>query len=86
MKGKVQNIHLLVLSVYLQLCAQQNMQVCVPSTPAQIYHLLRRQMLRTVRRPLIVITPKIIVTLPISGVFNGRTGQWHFPKCHSRNR
>jgi 2-oxoglutarate dehydrogenase E1 component len=35
---------------YLQLCAEHNMQVCVPSTPAQIYHLLRRQMVRRFRR------------------------------------
>ncbi len=41
---------------YLQLCAQQNMQVCIPSTPAQIFHLLRRQLLRPIRKPLIVIT------------------------------
>jgi 2-oxoglutarate dehydrogenase E1 component len=46
---------------YLQLCAQNNMQVCVPSTPAQIFHLLRRQMLRPVRKPLIVMTPKSLL-------------------------
>jgi 2-oxoglutarate dehydrogenase E1 component len=46
---------------YLQLCAEHNMQVCVPSTPAQIYHLLRRQMLRPYRRPLIVISPKSLL-------------------------
>ncbi|KYP97611.1 2-oxoglutarate dehydrogenase, partial [Sodalis-like endosymbiont of Proechinophthirus fluctus] len=40
------------LERYLQLCAEQNMQVCVPSTPAQIYHMLRRQALRNMRRPL----------------------------------
>ena len=34
------------------------MQVCVPTTPSQMFHLLRRQMLRTVRKPLIVMTPK----------------------------
>src|SRR4029434_8643735 len=43
---------------YLQLCAEHNMQVCVPSTPAQIFHLFRRQMLRSFRRPLIVMSPK----------------------------
>ncbi|MCD8542880.1 MAG: 2-oxoglutarate dehydrogenase E1 component, partial [Gammaproteobacteria bacterium] len=37
---------------------QDNMQVCVPSTPAQIFHLLRRQVRRAYRKPLIVITPK----------------------------
>ncbi len=54
------------LERYLQLCAQQNMQVCVPSTPAQIYHLLRRQMLRKVRRPLVVITPKSLLRHPLA--------------------
>lgn len=43
---------------YLQLCADYNIQVCVPSTPAQMFHLLRRQMLRPVRKPLVVFTPK----------------------------
>jgi 2-oxoglutarate dehydrogenase E1 component len=46
---------------YLQLCAEHNMQVCVPSTPAQMYHLLRRQMLRSFRRPLIVMSPKSLL-------------------------
>ncbi len=43
---------------YLQLCADYNIQVCVPSSAAQIFHLLRRQMLRPMRKPLIVFTPK----------------------------
>ncbi len=46
---------------YLQLCAQLNMQVCMPSTPAQIFHLLRRQMVRPLRKPLIVMTPKSLL-------------------------
>jgi len=46
---------------YLQLCAQHNMQVCVPSTPAQIFHLLRRQMVRNYRKPLIVMSPKSLL-------------------------
>ena len=49
------------LERYLQLCAEDNMQVCVPSTPAQMFHLLRRQMLRPYRRPLIVMTPKSLL-------------------------
>jgi 2-oxoglutarate dehydrogenase E1 component len=46
------------LERFLQLCADYNMQVCVPSTPAQMFHMLRRQMLRPYRRPLIIMSPK----------------------------
>ena len=46
------------LERFLQLCAAENMQVCVPSTPAQMFHMLRRQMLRKVRLPLIIMSPK----------------------------
>lgn len=49
------------LERYLQLCAQNNMQVVVPSTPAQVFHMLRRQLLRPVRKPLIVMTPKSLL-------------------------
>jgi 2-oxoglutarate dehydrogenase E1 component len=49
------------LERYLQLCAQDNMQVCVPTTPAQIFHLLRRQLLQPLRIPLIVMTPKSLL-------------------------
>ena len=52
------------LERYLQLCAQHNIQVCIPSTPAQIFHMLRRQMIRAYRRPLIVLTPKSLLRLP----------------------
>ncbi len=46
------------LERYLQLCAQYNIQVCVPSTPAQMFHMLRRQMIRPIRKPLIIMSPK----------------------------
>ncbi len=49
------------LERYLQLCAEYNIQVCVPTTPTQIYHLLRRQMLRDYHRPLVVMTPKSLL-------------------------
>jgi 2-oxoglutarate dehydrogenase E1 component len=49
------------LERYLQLCAEHNMLVCVPSTPAQVFHMLRRQMLAPFRKPLIVMTPKSLL-------------------------
>jgi 2-oxoglutarate dehydrogenase E1 component len=49
------------LERYLQLCAEHNMQVCVPSNASQIFHLLRRQMLRPFRKPLVVMTPKSLL-------------------------
>ncbi len=50
---------------YLQLCAEQNMQVVVPSTPAQVYHMIRRQVVRPMRRPLIVMSPKSLLRHPL---------------------
>jgi 2-oxoglutarate dehydrogenase E1 component len=49
------------LERYLQLCAEYNIQVCVPSTPAQMFHVLRRQMIRPLRKPLILMTPKSLL-------------------------
>jgi 2-oxoglutarate dehydrogenase E1 component len=49
------------LERYLQLCAEYNLQVCVPSTPAQMFHLLRRQMIRPLRKPLIIMSPKSLL-------------------------
>ncbi len=49
------------LERYLQLCAQHNIQVCVPTTPAQVFHMLRRQVLRPLRKPLIAFTPKSLL-------------------------
>jgi 2-oxoglutarate dehydrogenase E1 component len=52
------------LERFLQLCAENNLQVCYPSTPAQYFHLLRRQIRPGMERPLIVITPKSLLRLP----------------------
>ncbi len=49
---------------YLQLCADNNMQVAYPSTPAQLFHLLRRQMKQPFRKPLVVFTPKSLLRHP----------------------
>ena len=52
------------LERYLQLCAENNLQVCYPTTPAQYFHLLRRQAKQETVRPLIVMTPKSLLRLP----------------------
>ncbi|KIH75966.1 2-oxoglutarate dehydrogenase E1 component [Geoalkalibacter ferrihydriticus] len=49
---------------FLQLCANDNIQVCYPSTPAQFFHLLRRQLKQPFRRPLVVFTPKSLLRHP----------------------
>jgi 2-oxoglutarate dehydrogenase E1 component len=54
------------LERYLQSCAELNMRVWVPTTPAQLFHLLRDQIKRDFRRPLIVMTPKSLLRHPLS--------------------
>jgi 2-oxoglutarate dehydrogenase E1 component len=66
------------LERYLQLCAEKNMQVCVPTTPAQIFHLLRRQILLECRKPLVVMTPKSLLRhrLAISSLEDLSSGEF----------
>lgn len=64
------------LERYMQLCAEMNMEVCVPTTAAQIFHLLRRQALRMQRKPLIVMSPKSLLrhknaSSPLADLANG---------------
>lgn len=83
------------LERYLQLCAEHNMQVCSPTTPAQIFHLLRRQMIRLYRKPLIVMSPKSLLRhkLAVSTLEDLTTGHfqpvigeidYHHPKKITR--
>jgi 2-oxoglutarate dehydrogenase E1 component len=64
------------LERFLQMCAEHNIQVCVPSTPAQMFHMIRRQMMRAYRKPLVVMTPKSLLrhkfsVSPLSTLSNG---------------
>jgi len=54
------------LERFLQLCAEGNMRVTYPSTPAQYFHLLRRQALRRPERPMVVMTPKSLLRHPMA--------------------
>jgi 2-oxoglutarate dehydrogenase E1 component len=67
------------LERFLQLCAQHNMQVCLPTTPAQVFHMLRRQMIRPARKPLIALTPKSLLRhkLAISTLEDLAEGSFH---------
>ena len=64
------------LERYLQLCAEHNIQVVVPSTAGQFFHMIRRQVIRPMRKPLIVMTPKSLLrkkeaATPIGELANG---------------
>ena len=63
---------------FLQLCASENIQVCVPSSPKQIFHLLRRQAIRKMRTPLVVISPKSLLRNPnaVSSIDELTTGSF----------
>jgi 2-oxoglutarate dehydrogenase E1 component len=67
------------LERFLQLCANDNIEVAIPTTPAQMFHLLRRQMRRDFRKPLIVLTPKSLLRhrRAVSSVAELTTGQFH---------
>ncbi|MEM9056652.1 MAG: 2-oxoglutarate dehydrogenase E1 component, partial [Pseudomonadota bacterium] len=67
------------LERFLQLCAENNIQVCVPSTPSQMFHMLRRQIKRNVRKPLVVMTPKSLLRhkLSVSPIEELSTGRFH---------
>ena len=74
------------LERFLQLSAELNHQVCVPSTPAQMFHMLRRQMLRALRKPLIVMTPKSLLRHKLSRFHDGRPQRGPLPAGHRRGR
>jgi 2-oxoglutarate dehydrogenase E1 component len=61
------------------MCAEQNIRVAQPTTPAQMFHLLRAQVLRRLRKPLIVMTPKSLLRLPAAGstLDELATGEFH---------
>ena len=66
------------LERYLQLCAEDNLQVCYPSTPAQYFHLLRRQVKRNFRKPLIMMAPKSVLRHPLAVSKLAEMGSGHF--------
>jgi 2-oxoglutarate dehydrogenase E1 component len=81
------------LERFLQLCAEDNIQVCNLTTPAQYFHALRRQVLRPWRKPLIVMTPKSLLRHPhatstvddlASGRFQRIIGDTHVPPKKAR--
>ena len=74
------------LERFLQMCSQENIQVCNCTTPAQFFHLLRRQHLRRFRKPLVVMSPKSLLRLPEAGSTFEDLGQGVFREVlHDRD-
>jgi len=72
------------LERYLQLCAQDNLQVCNITTPANYFHVLRRQMHRPFRKPLIIMTPKSLLRHPLAkSAAKDFVGEGHFMRILS---
>jgi 2-oxoglutarate dehydrogenase E1 component len=72
------------LERFLQLCAQDNIQVCNITTPSNYFHVLRRQMHRSFRKPLVIMTPKSLLRHPLArSEFEDFTGQSHFRRIMS---
>ncbi len=71
------------LERYMQMCAEHNIQICIPTTPAQIFHILRRQVIRPMRRPLIIMSPKWILRhkLATSSLEELADGKFHNVMC-----
>ncbi|WP_111642052.1 2-oxoglutarate dehydrogenase E1 component [Marinimicrobium alkaliphilum] len=67
------------LERFMQLCAEHNIQVCIPTTPGQVFHMLRRQAIRPMRRPLVVMSPKWILRhkLATSSLEDLANGHFH---------
>ncbi|NQX89442.1 MAG: 2-oxoglutarate dehydrogenase E1 component [Halioglobus sp.] len=67
------------LERFMQLCAEHNIQVCAPTTPAQVYHMLRRQAIRRLRKPLVVMSPKSLLRHKeaISSIEDLAEGEFH---------
>ena len=66
------------LERFLQLCVDHNIQVCNPTTPAQMFHMLRRQMIRPLRRPLVVMAPKSLLRHKLATSSLDELAQGHF--------